>query len=79
MIVEFPWWIYPVLVWTVIWKGLALWRAAKNNHGGWFVLLLVVNTVGLLPITYLYWFQRDGKKARKKKKISGKRKFPTLS
>ena len=40
-------------VWELTWKGFALWRAAKRNHSVWFFLLLVLNTVGILPIIYL--------------------------
>jgi hypothetical protein len=43
-----------LLIWTIVWKGLALWRAAKNNHTGWFVALLIINTLGILEIIYLY-------------------------
>ncbi|MFA4844338.1 MAG: DUF5652 family protein [Candidatus Margulisiibacteriota bacterium] len=48
-----------VIVWSLVWKGLALWQAGKNNQLGWFICLLVLNTVGLLEITYLYFFQRN--------------------
>lgn len=34
-------------------KGFALWRAAKNNQKYWFVALLIVNSVGILPAVYL--------------------------
>ena len=47
------WWIIPIIIWELVWKGLALWRATKNNDKGWFVALLVLNTAGLLPILYL--------------------------
>ena len=40
-------------VWELVWKGLALWRAAKRGEKAWFVILLVVNTAGILPILYL--------------------------
>ena len=43
-----------LLVWTFCWKGLALWHSARRNHGIWFVLLLVVNTMGILEIIYLF-------------------------
>ena len=26
------WVIYLLAVWTIPWKGIALWKAAKNNH-----------------------------------------------
>jgi hypothetical protein len=42
------------VVWTLIWKALAMWRAAKVGSKGWFVILLVVNTLGILDIIYLY-------------------------
>ena len=40
-------------IWDLVWKGFALWRSAKNNHGIWFVCLLIFYTVGILPIIYL--------------------------
>lgn len=46
------------LVWTLIWKGLALWRAGQNGQSLWFVVLFVVNTLGILDIVYLLWFAR---------------------
>ena len=51
------WWLLPLVgIWTVIWKGLALWRAASNRSKVWFVVLLLVNTFGILEILYLYVF-----------------------
>lgn len=40
-------------MWEVVWKGLALWRAGRRDEPGWFVVMLVVNTLGILPIFYL--------------------------
>lgn len=39
--------------WELIWKGLALWRAGRKNQPGWFVVLLLINSLGVLPILYL--------------------------
>jgi len=50
--------LYILLVWSVVWKGLALWRSARNKQLPWFVVLLVVNTVGILEIIYLVFFNR---------------------
>ena len=52
-----------VILWELVWKGLALWRAGRNNQPVWFVVLLLVNTVGLLEIIYLLAFQRKTKDA----------------
>lgn len=42
-----------VALWDLFWKGLALWRAARRGSKIWFVVLLVVNSAGILPIIYL--------------------------
>jgi len=46
------------LIWSVAWKGIALWKAAKNDNLKWFVVLLVVNTAGILEILYIYVFSK---------------------
>lgn len=48
-----------VAFWTIIWKGLALWRSARNEQKWWFIAMLVINTVGMLEIIYLLWFRKD--------------------
>jgi len=45
-----------MLLWSIVWKGVALWRAAKNDDKYWYVAILVVNTVGLLEILYIFFF-----------------------
>lgn len=42
-----------VLLWELIWKGFALWKSAQRKEKIWFVLILVLNTLGILPIVYL--------------------------
>ena len=48
-----------VLIWSLVWKGLALWKAAREGSKPWFVILLVINTVGILEILYLYVFSKS--------------------
>ena len=50
--------IYPVLIWSVTWKGLALWKAARNGHKKWFIVLLVANTLAILEIIYIFYFSK---------------------
>ena len=50
-------------LWSVAWKGYALWKAARNQHQYWFIALLLINTVGILEIIYLLTV---GKKAGEK-------------
>lgn len=50
-------------LWSVVWKGLALWSASQNQQRAWFVVLLIVNTMGILEIIYLLLYRKD-KEAR---------------
>jgi len=51
-----------IAIWELIWKGIALWKTARNKQKIWFIFILVLNTVGILPIVYLLWFQKKAKK-----------------
>jgi hypothetical protein len=42
-------------LWSVVWKGFALWYSAGNKQRKWFIAMLILNTAGLLPIIYLIW------------------------
>jgi hypothetical protein len=44
-----------VTIWTLFWKGCALWIAGKKDQKWWFLVLLVVNTVGILEIVYIFY------------------------
>ena len=46
------------VVWTIVWKGIALWKAAQLGHRRWFVVLLILNTLGILEIIYIYFVAR---------------------
>ena len=49
------------VLWDLAWKGLALWRAARRKEQWWFLALLVVNSLGILPIAYLLiWGKEEG-------------------
>lgn len=44
--------------WTLPWKGLALWKAARNGAKVWFIVLLIVNTLAILEIIYIFFFSK---------------------
>ena len=46
--------ILVLALWALFWKGLALWHAGQRGQPWWFVIMLVVNTVGILEIIYLF-------------------------
>ena len=53
------WLVLPLaVVWSLVWKGIALWRAGRNQHLVWFIVLFLVNTLGILEIVYIFAFSR---------------------
>ena len=67
---ELSWFLLLLIVWEVIWKAIGMWKSARNNHIWWFVAILVVNSLGILPIIYIALFND---KRNKNVKISKKR------
>lgn len=65
--VSYPWlnWILPLALVDIILKGMALWRSSKLGQKWWFVALLLVNSLGILPAIYL--LTHPGKNFKKKK------------
>lgn len=58
-ILGIPIWLFLLIaVWEIIWKGIALWKTGRNNQLVWFVFILILNTIGILPIIYLLFFQK---------------------
>jgi len=47
-----------LMLWEGIWKGIALWKAGRNSQLAWFVAIFILNTAGILPILYIYLFQK---------------------
>lgn len=50
--------IFALIIWSLFWKGLALWHSAHENNKNWFIAILVLNTVGILEILYLFVFAK---------------------
>lgn len=47
-----------LVLWSIFWKGLALWHSARRNEPWWFLAMLVINTAGILEIVYLFGFAK---------------------
>jgi len=55
-------WIFLLIaLWTLPWKGVALWKSAKNKQVGWFVAMLILNTLAILEIIYIFYFSKKKK------------------
>ena len=59
-----------LLVWSLIWKGIALWKAARNEHKAWYIVMLILNTVGILEIVYIFFFSKPKAKQENPKSQS---------
>ena len=53
-----PYFYFPFLAWSLIWKGSALWKAATKKQLLWFVLILIINTMGLFEIIYIFFLNK---------------------
>jgi len=60
------WIILLVSAWEAVWKFIAMWKAAKKESVIWFIVLGIINTVGILPILYIYVFSKMGRKHKRK-------------
>ena len=47
-----------VALWDAVWKLIALWKSARHDQLAWFICLAIFNTVGILPICYILFFQK---------------------
>jgi len=54
-----------ILFWALPWKGVALWKAAKNGHKKWFIALFLLNTLAILEIIYIFFFSKKSKSINK--------------
>lgn len=50
--------IIAAALWTIPWKGVALWKSARNGHKGWFIIMLFINTLAILEIIYIFFFSK---------------------
>ena len=58
-------WLLPLILWTLAWKGIALWRAAGRHDLVWYIVLLLVNTAGVLEILYIAYFSKRPKSSER--------------
>lgn len=53
-----PSWIIVAVLWSIPWKGIALWKAARLSHKKWFIVILILNTLGIVEILYIFFVAR---------------------
>jgi methionyl-tRNA synthetase len=51
-----------LVIWSYVWKSLALWHSARRDQKVWFIVFLFLNTAGILEIIYLFAVAKITKK-----------------
>ena len=51
--------IIVIAIWDAVWKMIALWKSARNKHLAWFVCIGIFNTIGILPIIYIFFKKQE--------------------
>lgn len=69
-LIQNQWIIVALALWTLPWKGWALWIAARKTSKIWFIVLLVLNTLAILDILYIFVFSKEKKSDNKDDKNS---------
>lgn len=62
--------LFVIYLWSLPWKGVALWKSADKKHLKWFIALLFINTAGLLDALYIFYFSKRGEKKKKQSSVS---------
>lgn len=44
-------------IWDLAWRGYGMWHASRNGQRNWFIAMLLVNSIGILPILYIKFWQ----------------------
>jgi hypothetical protein len=57
------WLIVAAAAWDSAWKAAALWRAFGRRDFKWMPVLLTVNSLGLLPMAYIFFIAKDVEEA----------------
>jgi len=56
-----PIFIAILIAWTLVWKGFALWKSAGLRQKYWFIAILLINTLGILEIIYVFLVAKNYK------------------
>jgi methionyl-tRNA synthetase len=61
-------WFWILIIWSLFWKGWALWTAGNRKDKIWFIILFLFNTAGLLEIVYIFFIAKCCSKSKKTKR-----------
>lgn len=61
-----------IFIWSFVWKLIALWMSARKKHVAWFIILGIVNTIGILEILYIFIFHKLGIKEKQIEQVKSR-------
>lgn len=64
-------WIVLIAILVIPIKGVALWKSARLSQKWWFTVLLVVNTLGILDLIYIFFVAKKYKVETKEENPAG--------
>jgi hypothetical protein len=47
-----------IVLWSLLWQAAGMWHSARRGEWIWFVIFLLVHTLGILEIIYLFIFAK---------------------
>jgi hypothetical protein len=53
------WLVIAIFIFDYVLKAIALWISARKGSKVWFVMLLLLNTLGILPLFYIFYFSKQ--------------------
>jgi hypothetical protein len=56
------WFFVIIMLWTLPWKGYSLWTSARMGHKKWFIALIILNTLAILDIFYIFYIAKKSPK-----------------
>jgi hypothetical protein len=65
------WWMLLIIIWDLAWRVAAVWKSTRLNHPMWSVVFVLFQSVGILPILYIFLFSKmklDEKVSKKRRK-----------
>jgi len=73
--------ILVILIWDLTWRCVGVWKSSRNNQPIWSIAFVLFQTIGILPILYIFVFSKMNKavspitpiKLRAKKKTKRKK------
>lgn len=58
------WLIWAITIWDLAWRAVGVWKSTMKKQPIWSVVFVLFQTLGILPILYIFVFSKmNGKKS----------------